>query len=407
MPSLFRAMKHPGALIKELTKRPPKEKQLPTVQNFVPNARHQADSLKLPKDGKFQYALVVVDTTTKKMDAEPMTTASSKEALRAIQQIYKRPILNKPSVAIETDRGVEFQGVFRKWLEQNNLVHKQARTNRHQQVTLAERRNYSVSRQTGLKQLEREFKSGVTNKAWVNDLRGIVDEVNKKKRQSVPSIKQAMKAKVKCEGNSCRLLERGTKVRVKLDFPVDPVTGKKLHGKFRASDIRWDPKIRTIKKRILKPGQPPLYRVSGDGTKGTGPNKNRDKETLDALYTKGQLQLVKEDNKKKEESQPREDKASRADDEDEEEEEKWIIDRILKKKRKRNGQVIYVIKWANTRYNTKAEATKAPGAKQSIKAVKVKGGTKYEVQWKPTDEPASQIKKDVPAMVKEFEKAKK
>ena len=47
-----------------------------------------------------------------------------------------------------------------------------------------------------------------------------------------------------------------------LDEPI-LVLGKKLHGKFRTGDIRWDPNIKIIKKLILTPEQPPTYLVSG------------------------------------------------------------------------------------------------------------------------------------------------
>ena len=62
--------------------------------------------------------------------------------------------------------------------------------------------------------------------------------------------------------NNGTLLPEGTQVRVKLDEPIS-VLGKKLHGKFRTGDIRWNPEIRTIKKLILFPDQPPTYLLNG------------------------------------------------------------------------------------------------------------------------------------------------
>src|SRR6185295_9784959 len=80
------------------------------------------------------------------------------------------------------------------------------------------------------------------------------------------------------------LLAEGAKVRVALDEPQG-INGEKLHGKFRASDIRWDPEIKTIKKCILSPGQPPMYMVSGPYGR---------LQVARASYTRNNLQIVPE-----------------------------------------------------------------------------------------------------------------
>ena len=61
------------------------------------------------------------------------------------------------------------------------------------------------------------------------------------------------------------VLPDGTPVRVQLDNPIDYVSGSRLHGKFRAGDIRWENKIRHITRLYLRPGQPPMYQVEDDG----------------------------------------------------------------------------------------------------------------------------------------------
>ena len=73
------------------------------------------------------------------------------------------------------------------------------------------------------------------------------------------------------------ILDEGTKVRVILDKPRS-VLMKQLSGyHFRATDIRFDPQIRTVSKIILQPNQPVLYNVD---------NKNY------PAYTYNQLQVV-------------------------------------------------------------------------------------------------------------------
>jgi hypothetical protein len=84
----------------------------------------------------------------------------------------------------------------------------------------------------------------------------------------------------RCAGDACKILSKGTKVRAILDEPRSAATGRKLHGKFRAGDIRWDPITREIEQVVIKPGQPPLYYVSGIDN---------------AAYTKAQLQPIPAD----------------------------------------------------------------------------------------------------------------
>ena len=61
------------------------------------------------------------------------------------------------------------------------------------------------------------------------------------------------------------------------DQPRD-ITNIKLAGKFRGTDLRWEPEKRTITMVIIRPYQPPLYRVNG---------------VDNVAYTRQQLQLIK------------------------------------------------------------------------------------------------------------------
>ena len=142
------------------------------------------------------------------------------------------------------------------------------------------------------------------------------------------------------------LLSKDIRVRVKLDEPIS-VLGKKLHGKFRTGDIRWDPEIRTIKKLILSPDQPPTYLLNGShGRLGVSR----------CAYTRKQLQIVPDN------ENPPPDSIIRG------KPERYIPERILKQ-RIRKGQLQYLVKWE--RY-PESEAT-----------------------WKPADS----LKEDVPNLV--------
>ena len=96
------------------------------------------------------------------------------------------------------------------------------------------------------------------SREWIKDLPKIIDAIN---RRAAPQPDTKDKTVI-CKGDSCILLSIGDKVRRALDVPKAATEkGETLHGKFRASDIRWDPVIRTIENIYLNPGMPPLYVV--------------------------------------------------------------------------------------------------------------------------------------------------
>lgn len=44
-----------------------------------------------------------------------------------------------------------------------------------------------------------------------------------------------------------------------MDYPINTVDNKRLHGKIRSSDIKWSPEIHRITQVLLKPNYPPMY----------------------------------------------------------------------------------------------------------------------------------------------------
>ncbi len=82
------------------------------------------------------YILTVIDTTTRLEDARPLKKHDAESLLQAFKSIYKGKCLKKPTVAIETDPGTEFQGEVSEWIKSQNIEHKVGRTNRHRQLGL-------------------------------------------------------------------------------------------------------------------------------------------------------------------------------------------------------------------------------------------------------------------------------
>ena len=85
-------------VLHQLMKQPVKESKLdtPKFQNFVKNNYHQADLLFLPNDKNYKYLLVVVDISSRLIDAEQLKDKNSINIVKAFKKIYNRDILDNP-----------------------------------------------------------------------------------------------------------------------------------------------------------------------------------------------------------------------------------------------------------------------------------------------------------------------
>ena len=314
---------------------------VPHTDVYIENAVHEADTLFLPDDDGFKYALVVVDLSTGKTDAEPLQTKEADEALKAIKTIYKRKVLKMPTTMIQVDSGSEFKSSFAKYFKDNNIIVKVTKAGRHRQQAMVEHRNGIIGEVLHKRMTAQELNTGEASREWVEFLPAVIKSVNKKYGHK---NKDDMFNTAHCSGKSCELLNVGDKVRIILDEPRSAtLENKKLHGKFRKSDIRWEINTRTISQVLLRPNQPPMYLVDGiDNT----------------AYTRNQLQLVSNEEKNPPASIQR----------------KHIVEKLLQKKKIKN-RINYLVKWKGTTAQT----------------------------W----EPRTNLIKDVPEMVKEFDSKKK
>lgn len=333
-------------LLNNLLKKPKKDTGV-NMPKFIiegPNISQQADLLFLPNDDGFKYALVVTDLYNSKTDSEPLKNKESTAIKNGFETIYKRGILKMPQV-ITTDSGSEFKGVVKQYFKNNKVYQRTALPGRHRQVGMVEKSNFKIGYALHKRMTGEELITGTPSREWTDDLPKVVSKINKKAHPRFSNLQD----KPLCAGDSCKLLNVGDKVRVILNEPrAADESFKKLHGKFRASDIRWDPIIETIENVSLIPNQPPLYIVSN--------HKH-------VMYTKNQLQVVKPN-----EQLPKTDKYVKG------KHEVYKIEKILSKQ-------------------------------------KIKGVMKLEVKWvgykEPTWETYSKIKEDVPDMVAAFEKSQK
>ena len=332
----------------KLRKPPPADKDKPHLYTAGKNVIHQADLLYLPEDDGYNLVLVVVDTATRLTDATPLRNRKAKDAVAGFKQIYNRPkegrILSMPRLMIQVDNGGEFTGAATvAYFKKNKVAMRFGKAGRSRQQSYVESHNALIGEIVGVRQGEEEDITGEVAREWVEDLPLIVRALNERLERAPVKVSDVEATPV-CKGQTCELLPKGTRVRPIAEKPKDNVTGKPLPGGFRKGDLRWERTVRKIDQQILKPGNPPLYRLEG---------------LKNVAYTKNQLQVVT-----KGETAP----SAKA-------QSKYIVEKLLNKRKKR-GKVEFLVKW--------------------------KGYPSSENTW----ELYSKMKEDVPELVKQFGKTK-
>ena len=149
---------------------------------------------------------------------------------------------------MEVDSGKEFNNTqFREFfLNSVKVLIRYGQPGRHRQQNFAERAIQEIQKPLLERMNAQEILTGVTSVEWSEDFRDIVNKVDERWQRNSHKIPERP---LKIDKKTI-LLPEGTRVRVKLDEPIS-VLGKKLHGKFCTGDIRWDSKIRIIKKLML------------------------------------------------------------------------------------------------------------------------------------------------------------
>lgn len=292
-------------LIKDLFTIPKKNKGN-DIRHYVKpdkkNEIHQSDLLFLPTDKfGYKYALVVVDIYDSRIDIEPLKLKSS--VAHGLQKIYERGILHYPKY-LYVDSGSEFKGDVLEFLNKHNVIVSVSATQRHTQTAFVERANFLIGKAIAILQTRKEIETNKTVKKWIDNIKLIVEtindkadttkekrenEIDDKKEKDKIILKEASKKnaddevdelisniKNKIQPNIIKydiplagknskqlgILPEGTRVRIALDYPINHISGEKLHGTFRAGDIRFSKEIHTIEKIILSPNQPIAYLVS-------------------------------------------------------------------------------------------------------------------------------------------------
>ena len=132
-------------LIRRLTQPPKKDKGQNQTYFFNPtkNHTHQADLLSLPNDKGFKYLLVVIDISTKLVDAQPLRQKTAQTVLNAMKKIYERGTLKLPK-RIEVDDGGEFKSIFHEYFEDKDTYIRRGKPGRHKMQAYVERANQNL-----------------------------------------------------------------------------------------------------------------------------------------------------------------------------------------------------------------------------------------------------------------------
>lgn len=345
------------SMLHNLFVKPTKDKGVnaPEFPDFTDNYYHQADILYLPDDDGYKYALVVSDVGSRLTDARPLKSKNPTEVLTALKKIYSGNILKPVTHVFGVDSGTEFQGVVKKYLEDELKVNiKVGKPDRHTQQAIVERKNRDIGKKLFMRMTAEELQTGNVSKAWVDDLPKVIEEINNNtKNKRVRKINKSEKLEYQCSGDACDVIEQGTKVRAMLDAPVNVHDNKKLHGRFRETDIRFAIKPRTVMKSLVAPGNPPMYLL----------DKANGEPDYQTAYTKNQLQIIPKNEQKPKESDIKGQKEKGVT--------KWIVEKLVDRKKVGN-KIMFTVKW--------------------------KGITKT------TEEPRASLMKDIKDMVLDYEK---
>jgi len=266
-------------VIYKLYQIPKKDLNEPSYKAPIKNSIHQIDTLFLPKDGRNQYCLCVVDIHTRLFDIEPMSKRSADYIVKTITKIYnKKPkslsILQKP-IQIICDAGSEFKSDFKAYCKENKIHLKALKTGKKLGVIDSKMK---ILTDALMKRLTaQEIKTKKYNVKWTKDLTNLLNLINEFTKKTYTPKTDFNEFEIKLTTNKkYHIIPIGTKVRTALFEPIDVVKNKKVMGKFRSGDIRWS-KPKTITNIILRPNSPIMYSVDNDNL---------------TLYTREKIQLI-------------------------------------------------------------------------------------------------------------------
>ena len=279
--------------LNQLYKKPKPEKtiEMPHFQVFYPDTYYQSDVLYMPDDNEYKYILVCVDIYDNSVDAEPIKVVDWEHVLKAFKKIFRRKYLNYPEF-LTMDKGKEFnQSEIIDYFKSKGTNTKFCATARHRQNGVVERMNLTISKILFKRMTSQELLTGEVSKEWVEDLPPLIKILNEPENKKKPLKESDIPELPVFNEYSGSMLSIGQHVRYKLDFPINNTNNARAYGEFRATDIRWSPKVYSIIDVELAPGKPPMYLIDDDNfiarTKNQLSVVKKDEEEPDAKFNRG------------------------------------------------------------------------------------------------------------------------
>lgn len=236
-------------------------KNTSTFQTFKKHMVYQADLVYMPEDQGYKYLLVIVDIASKEMDAEPLQDRRGEDVVNGMESILQRKLIKKEDMYyLYTDPGSEFKNqVFANWCERLGVIHRTTKTARKDQMAVVESMNYKLTKVLGVRMTIQQLEE--SDIKWVDKVRNLVGAVNEHTDHSGKKIETFFKdPQIK---KNEKIYKEGDLVHVPLDQPKGATDGKRMHGKFRNGDLRYEKEPRKIERVLIHPNQPVRYLVEG------------------------------------------------------------------------------------------------------------------------------------------------
>ncbi len=262
-----------------------KEKEFCKVKdqvNLSPNFNQMADVLYLPTAQRdYKYMLCVCDLATNKFDIEPLKYRDSDAVLKALQKIYEREFLKEPKYTLKTDSGVEFKGVFHKWLYDKSIYHKIAPQGFHKGLSNIENLNKLIGRIIMTYLANKDLKTGKVNRNWLPIVPSIRKNLNELRNYKLPkdinshvyplpydSEIVATKKKKPIYKRIKPKFKEGDDVYYYLTTPTDNLGKKQKTPNRRQGDRNWSMEPTTITDVVMVNGGKNCYRYILEDVKG-------------------------------------------------------------------------------------------------------------------------------------------
>jgi hypothetical protein len=246
----------------KLFEAPRRPKQEGKFMIFKPSV-YQADTVYMPEDNGFNYILDVVDLAHKNVDAEPMRGRTSMDVIQAFEAMFRRKYISRETMQyLYTDAGTEFcNEEFDGYMKQNEVIHRVTRVARKNQTGVVEYYNGVITKVLGVKMGTDEIRLEETGR-WKDSLPRVIKAINDNKKDP-PKIKDFFKDPIVKESDLD--LNIGDYVHVKLEQPIDTITGEKYNGnqKFRNGDLRYSREVHKIVNISMLPNQPVRFFLEG------------------------------------------------------------------------------------------------------------------------------------------------